>query len=105
MFAYTLHVKKSALPVFGISKEVVWALVFITGLTTAGISINVHFAQHGRNNQKTYISEALNSVLQSGSDPCEILEEWYKAARAIGDTKRANDIKKEQKARGCRRSR
>jgi RHS repeat-associated protein/uncharacterized repeat protein (TIGR01451 family) len=105
ILATGLHTSKVTLPTIVVTKSLAWAVIFGVGLSAAALTANVLFAQRGRGNIRNYIVDEVQRILPRGGDPCEVLEAWYDAARSMGDTKRANDIKMAQKFFGCRRHR
>lgn len=67
--------------------------------------LSLWMAKGGKqNNRNPYTLQATIEAKSSGKDPCDILDELYKASKAIGDSKAAQDIKRAQKQMGCRRN-
>jgi hypothetical protein len=66
----------------------------------------VQMAKGGNQNKSNEYSRAATAQAQaSGKDPCDILDEWYREARAVGETVEAQKIVQAQKALGCRNKR
>jgi hypothetical protein len=55
-----------------------------------------------QNKANEYSRAAVAEAQSSGEDPCDLLDEWYKDAKASGDTGTAMKIVTAQKALGCR---
>src|SRR6185437_4823359 len=66
----------------------------------------VQMAKGGTQNKSNEYSRAATAQAQaSGKDPCDILAEWYREARAAGEAAEAQKIVEAQKALGCRNKR
>jgi hypothetical protein len=66
----------------------------------------VQMAKGGTQNKSNEYSRAATAEAQaSGKDPCDILADWYREARAAGDAVEAQKIVQAQKALGCRNKR
>ena len=66
----------------------------------------LQMAKGGDQNQSNeYSRAAVEEARTSGKDPCDLLDEWYKDAKASGDSVAALKIQKAQKALGCRNRR
>jgi uncharacterized protein RhaS with RHS repeats len=100
-----LQTSKVTIPTIAITKSLAWAIIFAIGLPAVALTSNVLFAQRGRGNIRNYIADEVQRILPRGGDPCEVLDAWYKAAKAMGDTKRADEIKMAQKYFDCRKHR
>jgi len=55
-----------------------------------------------RNIANEYSRAAVTEAQASGKDPCDLLDDWYKEAKAEGDTEATAKIVTAQKALGCR---
>lgn len=66
----------------------------------------VQMAKGGTQNKSNEYSRAATAEAQAtGKDPCDILDDWYREARAAGDAIEAQKIVQAQKALGCRNKR